>query len=925
MCVNGKFENPVSLLVLKQRKTQGLRAGLHRETFTSKARIVKNYLEKVPKGEFTEYLTLAIIISIAVIIRLLPLRWGFYLSEFDPYQQYRQALHISENGYTSWFTWHDEKSWFPWGRDTPTTNYAGIPFTAVILYDFLTSLGITMSLYDFCVIFPIILAAATCVAIYIFTKEVWGKVAGLFAALLIGLSSSHITRTSLGFFDDETVGIFLALLIFTFFLKAISKNRSYKATFTYSVLGALSTAYLAASWGAFRYIVSILALFTFVLIILRKSSPKLLVTYGTTLGLGYLFMGQIPRLGYSFFYEWISAVILGVFILLLFVEGAKRITIPRNRFLVIGIILIILISSGAFLWQRGVIAGSAGKFLTILNPTTRFQMPLVESVAEHRPATWASFFLEFGVFITLGTFGLYFATRRLQEGDIFLILFGVTSAYFAASLVRLTLLMAPAFAVLAAIALGELGKPAMDVLKETVIFPKKRIRLPSKVGKEFGASIILIILIITMPTFYYSIQSAYAPTTIATSSIPVAPSGDEATRYQDWLQALAWMRENLPDDAVIFSWWDYGYWITAIGKKNSLADNGTINSTQIAVIACTFLAPENRSVPILKRYRVSEVAIFATWTSDEQGGIRYYGYGEDNKWYWMARIGNGTVVNGEVYNFYQRLVGEDTIYLRTIRAEGKLVSNETIADSTGIQANTMLGKLIQEGINPESEKSEYFTNSFTSQNRFVFLWNVQYLNETRIGLNLEKSSMVYGEGVRIYGTLEDLQGQPLEGKRVILEYSRNLGETWDTLLGTTTESDGGFRVSADPNVGGYLIRARWDGEPKRYRGATSIAQNLNVTPAISGLSVDLPSKVPMGERANITAQLAAKANTGNLTIQYSEDGAEWRTIQSGQPVNGSFTAVWTPEKIGEYSIRATWSGDFNYDPSVSEEQTVTVE
>ena len=909
----------------RQKRAQGFLKGLSRETVAAKAEVVKAYLQKIPKGAVTEYAVLGLILVVAVIARLLPLRWGLYISEFDPYQQYRQALHIYEKGFVSWFTWYDAKSWFPWGRDTATTNYAGIPFTAVILYNFLRSLGISTDLYTFCAIFPVIFGAATCVAIYIFTKEVWGGRAGLFAALFLALSSSHITRTSLGFFDDETVGIFSMLLTFAFFLKALSTKRSYKATIIYSTLAALLIAYLAASWGAFRYIVALLALFALVLVVLKKSSPRLLTTYAVTIGLSFLFMGQIPGLGYTFFKEWVTAAIVAVFVLVLVVEGTKKITSPTGRLGILGLIVAALVVGAVFLWFKGLITPSAGKFLTILDPTTRFKMPLVESVAEHRPATWASFFLEFGILIFYGIFGLYFATRRLRESDVFLILFGVTAAYFAASLVRLTLIMAPAFAVLSAIALIELSKPSVDILKETAIFPRKKVRLPTKVGKEFGVAIMLILLVVTMPTFYNAVQSAYAPTTIATSSIPVAPSGGEAFKYQDWIQALSWMRENLPEDAVVFSWWDYGYWITAIGDKNSLADNGTINSTQIAVIACTFLTTENRSVQVLKRYRVSDVAVFATWTRDEQGNIKYYGYGEDNKWYWMTKIGNGTVLNGELHNFYQRMQGERAVYLRMIRRDGVVISNTTIVEGEGLNANSMLGKLILSGINPSGEGSGYFVNVFTSQNRFVFLWSVQYLTETTLDINLDKSSTVYGDEVRIYGTLKDVDGLVLKEKKVIIEYSTNLGNTWEELVDTTTSSDGMFRVSSSFNVGGYLLRARWDGEAKMYLKATSAAKSLNVTPATSGLDIEVPSKVTSGETVNLTARLGAKVSTGNMTIQYSLDQKEWRIIAEGSPENGTFASTWTPPVKGTYFVRAVWSGDYNYDPSTSEVKTMTVE
>lgn len=34
-----------------------------------------------------------------------------------------------------------------------------------------------------------------------------------------------------------------------------------------------------------------------------------------------------------------------------------------------------------------------------------------------------------------------------------------------------------------------------------------------------------------------------------------------------WHEALNWVRENTPEDAVILSWWDYGYWINYISGR----------------------------------------------------------------------------------------------------------------------------------------------------------------------------------------------------------------------------------------------------------------------------------------------------------------------------------------------------------------------
>jgi len=43
--------------------------------------------------------------------------------------------------------------------------------------------------------------------------------------------------------------------------------------------------------------------------------------------------------------------------------------------------------------------------------------------------------------------------------------------------------------------------------------------------------------------------------------------------YQ-WQEAMAWVRENTPKEAVFGSWWDYGYWIQTMGERATMLDGG---------------------------------------------------------------------------------------------------------------------------------------------------------------------------------------------------------------------------------------------------------------------------------------------------------------------------------------------------------------
>ncbi|MEM4288525.1 MAG: hypothetical protein QXV97_06950, partial [Candidatus Caldarchaeum sp.] len=124
-----------------------------------------------------------------------------------------------------------------------------------------------------------------------------------------------------------------------------------------------------------------------------------------------------------------------------------------------------------------------------------------------------------------------------------------------------------------------------------------------------------------------------------TSSFPARQS------IPDWLKALTWMKNNLPKDAVIASWWDYGYWITVVGEKITLIDNGTLNSTQIGDVAHAFMSDEKTAVEIFRRHNVTHVVIYVTHQFIVQGGQAYgrlLGFGDEGKWIWMLRIANQT-------------------------------------------------------------------------------------------------------------------------------------------------------------------------------------------------------------------------------------------------------------------------------------------
>ena len=108
----------------------------------------------------------------------------------------------------------------------------------------------------------------------------------------------------------------------------------------------------------------------------------------------------------------------------------------------------------------------------------------------------------------------------------------------------------------------------------------------------------------------------------------------------DWKDTFSWIKNNTPEDAVIASWWDYGYWITTEGERRSLADNWTADDVRIANIAGMFLSTPDEAWLTLQELQADYVLIFVAAHYIEAEPPLYFlnGGGDEQKNYWFIRI-----------------------------------------------------------------------------------------------------------------------------------------------------------------------------------------------------------------------------------------------------------------------------------------------
>ena len=55
-------------------------------------------------------------------------------------------------------------------------------------------------------------------------------------------------------------------------------------------------------------------------------------------------------------------------------------------------------------------------------------------------------------------------------------------------------------------------------------------------------------------------------------------------KLDDYREAYWWLRDHTPADSRIMAWWDYGYQITAIANRTTIADGNTWNHEHIALL-----------------------------------------------------------------------------------------------------------------------------------------------------------------------------------------------------------------------------------------------------------------------------------------------------------------------------------------------------
>lgn len=541
--------------------------------------------------------------SISFLIRISPIQYGFDLMEFDPFFNYRATQYLVDNGLSSYMDWQDTKSWYPEGRDVSRTSQVMLHITTATLYGIF---GGGESLYSFTIMFPVIIGSLTVVAVFLLVRVIAGTSAGLFASLFFAVSPAVIMRGNMGWFKSEPLGLFYGIFAVYLFLSGIKSNNK-KIAIIKLVSSGLLLSFSLASWGGTQFFVIPIGILIFALAFVRND--KYFVSWAIPLfvisTLGFCTMFERPGLSFVTGLGGASLILPTIFLLAsnFLQKKSNEKARQRNSFL---LLLAIIIGSIAFLIinaESEIINLPSYRYLNAINPFLTTEIPLVDSVAEHASLTISHSFYFNSILMVFAGFGVWqlFQIRNNNskfDMGIFALIFGLIGVYISSAFIRLELF-------------GSLGVIILSSIGLSYLFKSTSVKTSNKTNLKFllKSSIIVFfvgVLITPMifPVGFSWSESISAPPTILNGGTKYRVTTD------DWKDAMDWLKTNSPDDAVVASWWDYGYWITTLSERTSLVDNATISTEKIERVASILLSSPDDAWRELRDWDVDYVLVF---------------------------------------------------------------------------------------------------------------------------------------------------------------------------------------------------------------------------------------------------------------------------------------------------------------------------
>ena len=507
-----------------------------------------------------------------------------------------------------------------------------IVFTAYLLSPLL---GLTHAGYYAFMESDAFYGALLIIPVYLITKEIFGKKAGMLAALFYAIMPGNLTSGILSDGRAHTPELIFAFLAVYFFEMAVIKSnksviikkltdyksyyssianfyRENKISTIYALMSAVSLGGLIVIWQGFPYIEVIILIYVALQLLynLFKRKPTGYLTYLTTIYIAFSFpfgyyYYDITKMLMPWYYPPLAMGLLIIgFGLLINIISRKPWIITVPALIIVSAVSLFVLDKTNPVIFRELITGD-GYFIK-----TR----LYSTIAEAAAPPLGSYISDFGPgLFLLGVAGvpyIVYKFLKVKNEAIFLVLvFAIFSIFMSFEAGRFNVTAAPAYAILG----GGLIAYFADLLKANDV--KKRIS-HSTIRKSIKGNItwiqvvfaIIVVLALIVPSGMGSVSAAvpdnnagYYNSQINSTLSPLGINSTAASSYlgdyglllvnntDPLAQSFSWLatqntNESLSDRPAYVSWWDYGFEELQQGKHPTVADDfqqGYVTAGQI--------------------------------------------------------------------------------------------------------------------------------------------------------------------------------------------------------------------------------------------------------------------------------------------------------------------------------------------------------
>lgn len=587
---------------------------------------------------------LILICLIAFFVRVFSvIRYESIIHEFDPWFNYRATRYLSEKGREEFSYWFDADSWYPLGRFVGHTVFPGLMYTTVAVEKLLKFLLVPLDIKDICVFTAPIFSMITAFAGYLLTVEIYPHhEAGLLSGLFLAVVPSYLSRSVAGSFDNEAISITQMVVTFYLFVKASKQGSMF-----WAALCGLSYAYLVASWGGYHFVIIFIPTFVLAVIVIKKFDYNMYIAYNVFYIVGSFWSMQTKFVEFKVFTSSEHLMSHFVFVLsqgiLLYNFLQSRLSESDFR----AVVRYALTGGAAFAISTVIYLGLMGKtkfserVMTLLDPNyAKNYIPIIASVSEHQPTSWATFFFDLQFLLVFSVIGMCYCLHNANPSKLFIAFYMVVCIYLASLMIRLLLVVAPALCVLSGIGISKLMRKAMKTVVRSYNTDPKTPSAKEQTASTsrnlirflFGAIVIAILAVMSIK---FVLHGTIVGAEVYSSPSVILSNRDYSTGAKviidDFREAYYWLRQNSIERSKVMSWWDYGYQIAGFSNRTTICDNNTWNFTHIAYVGKVFSSTEEEGYQIMENLDIDYVLVIF-------GGKTGYGGDDINKFLWIIRI-----------------------------------------------------------------------------------------------------------------------------------------------------------------------------------------------------------------------------------------------------------------------------------------------